>query len=67
MDVSGSWYTFQHGSYSKRFQPSKWVDFLEKDEEFKKHVMEKMDEVVVQKFDKREGDASEFYEVDKAS
>jgi hypothetical protein len=43
------------------------VDLLEKDEEFKKHVMEKMDEVVVQKFDKREGDASEFYEVDKAS
>ena len=37
------------------------------DEEFKKHVMEFMDEVVVQKFDKREGDAADFYEVDKAS
>ena len=68
MTVSGSWYTFQHGKYMKRFQPSKWVDtLLEKDEEFKKHVMEFMDEVVVQKFDKREGEASDFYEVDKAS
>jgi hypothetical protein len=29
--------------------------------------MQFMDEVVVQKFDKREGDAADFYEVDKAS
>lgn len=67
MDVKGSWYTLEHNGYSKKFQPSKWVETLEKDPEFKKHVMEFMDEVVVQKFDKREGEASDFYEVDKAS
>ncbi len=67
MEVAGSWYTFEHSGYVKRFQPSKWVDLLSEDEEFKKNVMDKMNEVIVQKFDKREGDASDFYEVDKAS
>ena len=67
MTVAGSWYTLEHKGYTKRFQPSKWVGLLQKDPEFKKHVMEFMDEVVVQKFEKREGEASDFYEVDKAS
>jgi len=67
MTVAGSWYTLEHNGYTKRFQPSKWVSLLEKDEEFRQHVMDFMDEVVVQKFDKREGEASDFYEVDKAS
>jgi hypothetical protein len=40
---------------------------LKNDDEFRQHVMEFMDEVVVQKFDKREGEASDFYEVDRAS
>ncbi len=67
MTVAGSWYTLEHKGYSKKFQPSKWVETLKNDEEFRQHVMEFMDEVVVQKFDKREGEASDFYEVDKAS
>ncbi len=67
MTVAGSWYTLEHKGYTKRFQPSKWVGLLQKDPEFKKHVVEFMDEVVVQKFEKREGEASDFYEVDKAS
>ena len=67
MTVAGSWYTLEHKGYTKRFQPSKWVDLLTKDEEFHQHVLDFMDEVVVQKFDKREGEASDFYEVDKAS
>ena len=33
----------------------------------REHVYDFMDEVVIQKFDKREGEASDFYEVDKAS
>jgi hypothetical protein len=66
MTNSGSWYTLEHNGYTKRFQPSKWVGLLEKDPEFKKHVIEFMDEVVVQKFENREGEASDFYEVDKA-
>ena len=32
------------------------------DEEFKAHVVRIMDEEIVQKFDKREGDASTYYE-----
>jgi len=65
MAVAGSWYTLEHNGYSKKFQPSKWVDTLNGDPEFKQHVMDFMDEVVVQKFDKREGEASDFYEVDE--
>ena len=57
MTVAGSWYTLEHNGYTKRFQPSKWVGLLQKDPEFKKHVMDFMDEVVVQKFEKREGEA----------
>ena len=64
MNVAGSWYTLTRGEYSKKFQPSKWVEILQNDPEFKQHVMDFMDEVVVQKFDKREGEASDFYEVD---
>ena len=67
MQVAGSWYTFEHKGYTKKFQPSKWAEILENDPEFKQHVIDFMDEVVVQKFDKREGEASDFYEVDKAS
>ena len=65
MTVSGSWYTLEHNGYTKKFQPSKWVETIEADPEFKQHVLEFMDEVVVQKFENREGSASDFYEVDK--
>ena len=64
MTVAGSWYTLTRGEYSKKIQPSKWVETLQNDPEFKQHVIDFMDEVVVQKFDKREGEASDFYEVD---
>jgi len=67
MDVSGSWYTLNHNGYEKRFQPSKWIKTLNEDPEFRQHVIDFMDEVVVQKFDKREGEASDFYEIDKES
>jgi recombination protein RecA len=67
MSNAGAWYTLEHKGYSKKFQPSRWVELIEKDEEFRQHVIDLMDEVVVQKFDKREGEASDFYEVDEAS
>ena len=44
----------------KKFQPSKWMTYLE-DEQFKARVLEIMDEEVIQKFDLRTGDADEFY------
>ena len=64
MSNAGAWYTLEHNGYTKKFQPSKWAETIEKDPEFKQHVLEFMDEVIVQKFDKREGEASDFYEVD---
>jgi recombination protein RecA len=59
---AGAWYTLTMPSgYAKKFQPSKWAELIASDEEFKKNVIELMDEEVVQKFHKREGSAEQFY------
>ncbi len=62
---SGSWYSLQYedGTVDK-FQPSKWVKALESDK-FRARVLEIMDREVIQKFDKREGDAKDFYDTDE--
>ena len=58
----GAWYTLKMGDGSEvKFQPSKWVERME-DETFRNRVYELMDEEVVQKFDKRIGNAKDFYE-----
>jgi recombination protein RecA len=60
---AGAWYTLATpDGYSKKFQPSKWTETIKTDEEFRKRIIQIMDEEIVQKFDKREGDASVFYE-----
>ena len=60
---AGAWYTLKAADgYEKKFQPSKWSDIISTDEEFKSHVLEIMDEEIIQKFDKRQGDAKNFYE-----
>ena len=60
---AGAWYTLATpDGYSKKFQPSKWTETIKTDEEFRKRIIQIMDEEIVQKFDKREGDASAFYE-----
>ena len=60
---AGAWYTLSTpDGYSKKFQPSKWTEIIKTDEEFRKRIIQIMDEEIVQKFDKREGDASVFYE-----
>ena len=48
-----------------KFQPSKWKEKIQ-EEAFRKRVLEIMDEEVILKFDKRESDASEFYDIEKA-
>ena len=59
---AGAWYTLtMPDGYEKKFQPSKWTSIIQSDEEFRANVLKLMDEEVVQKFDKRLGDASEFY------
>ena len=64
---SGSWYSLEYedGTVDK-FQPSKWMKALESDK-FKARVLEIMDREVIQKFDKREGDAESFYSMDEES
>ncbi len=60
---AGAWYTLSTSDgYTKKFQPSKWTDLIKNDEEFRSHVIKIMDEEIVQKFDKREGDAKAYYE-----
>jgi len=65
LSSSGSWYSLHHedGTVDK-FQPSKWTTMLEK-EKFKTRILELMDREVIQKFEKREVDAKEFYEPDE--
>ena len=60
---SGAWYTLlgKEGNELKKFQPSKWFDCLQ-EETFRIRIMELMDEEIIMKFDKREGEAKEFYE-----
>jgi recombination protein RecA len=62
MKSAGAWYTLSMpDGYEKKFQPSKWAELVQTDEEFRAHVIELMDQEVVQKFDKREGSADQFY------
>ena len=60
---AGAWYTLKMpDGYEKKFQPSKWTDIVSSDEEFRSKVIQIMDEEIIQKFDKRQGDAKNFYE-----
>ena len=61
---SGAWYTLldSHGEpLGAKFQATKWIERLQ-DEEFRKNVVEIMDEEVIMKFHNRIGTASDFYE-----
>mgnify|MGYP003110271692 CR=1 FL=1 len=59
---AGAWYTLtMPDGYEKKFQPSKWTQIIQSDEEFRANVLKLMDEEVVRKFDKREGSAEQFY------
>lgn len=62
LDRAGAWYElkFEDGT-SEKFQSARWLDKLQNDK-FKARVLEIMDEEVVMKFDKRTGDATEYYE-----
>jgi protein RecA len=63
ISIAGSWYTLSmDNGYTKRFQPGRWNKLIQEDKEFRKNIIELMDIEVVQKFDKREGLASEFFD-----
>ena len=61
---SGAWYTllYKDGSEDK-FQPSKWKNMLT-NEKFRDRVLDIMDEEVILKFDKRQGEAADFYDIE---
>ena len=47
--------------YVKKFQPSKWTELITSDDEFRSNIIQLMDEEIVRKFDRREGEAKAFY------
>lgn len=60
---TGAWYEMQVDGQAKKFQQSSWEDLM-KEEGFKKAVLDIMDKEVVVKFDTREGDAKNFYNIE---
>ena len=61
---SGAWFTLKKGKFEKRFQKSKFATLAREDEEFRKVVLDIIDEEVVMKFDKRLGEASQYYDTE---
>ena len=58
---AGSWYTMDMGDGTQeKFQPGRWMEKMQ-DKKFYDRVLTIIDEEVIMKFDKREGDASDFY------
>jgi len=59
---SGAWFTLDFGdNTSDKFQTANWKKKLE-EPKFRQRVLDVMDEEIIMKFDKRIGDAAEFYE-----
>jgi recombination protein RecA len=61
---AGAWFTLKHkdGSTDK-FQSKTWIDKL-KDERFRNRVFELMEEEVILRFERKDADAKEFYDID---
>jgi len=59
---SGAWFKLSKDGYEKKFQKSKFAEITRTDEEFRQKVLEIIDEEVVLKFDKRLGEASQYYD-----
>ncbi len=62
---AGAWYNLIHedGS-SEKFQASKWLEKLQSDK-FRSRVLQIMDEEVIMRFEKKEGKANDFYDIDE--
>ena len=62
---AGAWYSLVYADGTEeKFQSAHWLDKLE-DDKFRNRVFKIMDEEIIKKFDNREGDAGDFYDVDK--
>lgn len=60
----GAWYELDIAGTPKKFQQSGWEELMSKDEAFKKAVLDIMDREVIVKFDTREGDAKNYYNIE---
>jgi len=63
---SGAWFNLKKDGYEKKFQKSKFADMAREDAEFRKVILDIIDEEVIMKFDKRLGEASQYYEDNEA-
>tara|TARA_R110000824_G_scaffold63400_2_gene166764 strand:- start:2523 stop:3635 length:1113 start_codon:yes stop_codon:yes gene_type:complete len=64
LDQRGAWYDLDMGDGTKeKFQSTKWVELI-KEEPFRKRVYDIMDEEIIFNFEKREGSASDYYDID---
>ena len=61
---SGAWYELEVGGKPKKFQEKQWVELMNTDPEFEKTVFALMENEVVVKFDTREGDSKNFYNIE---
>jgi len=58
---AGAWYSMEMDDGTvEKFQPGRWMEKMQS-KQFRERVLSIMDEEVIMKFHKREGDASEFY------
>jgi len=61
---SGAWYSLQYkDGTEEKFQPSKWKNMLT-NQKFRDRVLEIMEEEIILKFDKRQGEAADFYDIE---
>jgi len=61
---SGAWYNlFYEDGTSEKFQASKWSEKL-KIEKFRARVLQLMDEEIIMRFEKKDGKAEAFYDID---
>jgi hypothetical protein len=62
---SGAWFSLiMDDGTEKKFQRKTWTSML-KEKSFRKRVLQIMDEDVIMKFDKRIGNAADFYDTDE--
>jgi len=62
---AGAWYSLVHeDGTEEKFQAAKWKEKLQ-NKKFKNRVLQIMDEDIIMRFDKKEGKAEEFYDIDQ--
>lgn len=62
---SGAWYSLVYKSgKEEKFQAAKWLEKL-KNKKFKDRVLEVMDQDIIMRFEKKEGKAKDFYDIDQ--